>query len=101
MFRHPGKKLKLTALVVAVLGMVVSVALGGGILAGVVKVKAAHKLPYGAGILLGGLVLSWTAGLALHGFGELIEKTKDNNYMLSRIASHTKDMLEDRNAVKK
>lgn len=93
--------MKVTALVVAILGIIASLVLGGGILLGVVGVTKAHKPIYGVGILGGGLVLSWVVGLALYGFGELIEKTKDNNYMLSRIASHTKDMLEDRDVAKK
>ena len=100
MFRHPAKKLKATAMVLAILGAIASVALGAGILLNAVKIRASLKMPLGLGILLGGLALSWTVGLVLHGFGELIEKTKDNNYLISRVASHTKSMLEDQNTPK-
>lgn len=87
-------------MVLAILGAIASVALGAGILLGAVKIRASLKMPLGLGILLGGLALSWTVGLVLHGFGELIEKTKDNNYLISRVASHTKAMLEDQNTPK-
>ena len=43
-------------------------------------------------VIAAALVLAWVLGLIVYGFGELIEKTKDNNYLLARVASHTKEL---------
>lgn len=100
MYHHTSKALKITANVLAVLGIVASIAIGL-MLFGASGVKLlGHSVSAktcrlaGVGVIAAGIVLSWVLGLLIHGFGELLEKTKDNNYLLSRIASHTKEMHE-------
>ncbi len=85
MFRHPAKKLKWTSYLTVIL-------CAGAGAAGAYLLWQRKQTPAAAAALIGGLILAWIAGLAVYGFGELIEKTKDNNYLLSRIASHTKDL---------
>lgn len=91
MFKHPAKKIKATAYVVAAL------CAAGGAAGGYLLFRGKQNLAAAAAVA-GGLVLAWICGLLVFGFGELIEKTKDNNYLLSRIASHTKDLHDTRRA---
>ncbi len=86
MFKHPAKKIKATAYILAAL-CVLAGAAGAYLLW-----TGTHQALAAGAAAVGGLVLAWVLGLALYGFGELIEKTKDNNYLLSRIASHTKEL---------
>ena len=101
MFRHPAKKLKVTAIVVAALLVAACLVAGlilitsNGITLMGHKLAARTAMFGGLGVIVVGCVLAWLVGLVIYGFGELIEKTKDNNYLLSRIASHTKAMHEE------
>ena len=98
MYRHTAKAIKLVANILAALGVLASLALGALLLTGDnVRIAGATlnggaRAVAGIGVIVAGAFLSWTAGLLVHGFGELLEKTKDNNYLLSRIAAHTKDL---------
>ena len=85
MFAHPAKKLKWTAYLVAV------ACLGGGAAGGYLLLQL-KQTPAAIAAVAGGILLAWVLGLVISGFGELIEKTKDNNYLLGRIASHTKEL---------
>ena len=101
MFKHSGKQLKVAAYVMALLGLAASIAVGLELISANRLVVLGHPMGartstlVGLAVMLGGVILSWVLGLAVHAFGELVEKTKDNNYLLSRIAAHTKD-LHDR-----
>ncbi len=86
MFHHAGKKLKVTAMILAAL------IAAAGVWAGFQFFISAGQTWPGIGVAAGGLALAWVLGLSLYGFGELIEKAKDNNYLLSRVAAHTKDL---------
>ncbi len=85
MFKHPGKKLRWTAYLVSLI--CIAAGAGGGYL-----LYREHELLACVLAVVAGLLAAWIFGLLISGFGELIEKTKDNNYLLSRIAAHTKDL---------
>lgn len=89
MFRHPAKKLKVTAYLVFLLFAALGAA-GGYLL-----LQAKQTVPAVMSVIAG-LALAWILGEMVYGFGELIEKTKDNNYLLARIASHTKELQDAR-----
>ncbi len=91
MYRHTAKAIKLVANILAALGVLASLALGALLLTGD-NVRIAGATLNGGARAVAGIILSWVLGLLMHGFGELLEKTKDNNYLLSRIAAHTKDL---------
>ncbi len=90
MFHHSGKKLKVTAYILA------AIFAAAGIAGGYVFISGRGGTLPGVACIAGGLALAWVSGLALYGFGEMVEKTKDNNYLLSRIAAHTKDLHDER-----
>lgn len=98
MYRHTSKLIKLCANIVAILGIAASIALGlllfgsHGITLFGDRITPVTTRILGVVVIVAGIILSWVLGLLMHGFGELLEKTKDNNYLLSRIASHTKEM---------
>ena len=103
MFRHSSKLIKLVANGITALGIILSIAFGlviingnGLKLAGHVLIPARLSMPVGIAVIALGAILSWVAGLLMYGFGELLQKTKDNNYLLSRIAAHTKDLHDQR-----
>ena len=87
MFKHPAKKLKWTSYIAALL------CLGAGVAAAYLLYQRKQLIPAVAAAAAG-VVLAWIVGLVVYGFGGLIEKTKDNNYLLSRIASHTKELQD-------
>ena len=102
MFSHSGQKLKVIAWVLFILGAVVSVALAVVLLSHgafrltlgtlVLKVSKKMSLFLSMGVLLGGAALSYICALMVYGFGELVHKTRENNYLLSRLASHVKNI---------
>ncbi|MBQ6173389.1 MAG: hypothetical protein IJK28_02060 [Clostridia bacterium] len=85
MFKHPAKKLKWTSYIVSLL------CVAGGAFYGYLRFRNKQTL-IAAAVVAAALVLAWVLGLIVYGFGELIEKTKDNNYLLARVASHTKEL---------
>ena len=100
MFKHSGKKLKTVAYVLAGLGVVVSVALALAlVMAGNFKLfghtfGASTRLALALAVFVLGLFFSWVCGLAVYGYAELIEKAKEGEYMLTRIAAHSKEIIE-------
>ena len=103
MFGHTSKTIKLVANALAILGFVLSGILGitiissnGLRLLGHTLIPARLSMPVGIAVIGLGCVLSWVIGLLVYGFGELLQKTKDNNYLLSRIAAHTKDLHDQK-----
>ena len=100
MYKHSGKKLKAVAYVLAGLGAVISVALALALVmtrdAAIpgVTLGASTRLVLAVAVFVLGLFLSWVCGLAVFGYGELIEKSKESEYMLTRIAAHSKEIIE-------
>ena len=100
MFKHPGKKLMKLAVVVLVLGCLLFIGLGaviglyGSKLSGLPRVNPMEFIVIGAAVAVLGVLCSWISALALYAYGSLVDKTRDNNYMLSRIAAHTKEIVE-------
>ena len=105
MFRSTGKRLMTLSKIICGLGMACSVLAGIALIAGLVSISAfglnsSTALKGTGGIVLGvaviavGCFLSWVGSLILYGFGELIHKTKENNFLLQRIAEHTKRQPE-------
>ena len=100
MFKHSGKKLKAVAYVLTGLGAVISVALALALVMGGNFKLLGHtfgsstRLLIAVAVFVLGLFLSWLAGLAVFGYGELIEKAKEGEYMLTRIAAHSKEIIE-------
>ena len=100
MFKHSGKKLKAVAYVLAGLGAVVSATLALALVMGDNFKLLGHtfgssqRLILAVGVFVLGAFLSWLTGLAVFGYGELIEKAKESEYMLTRIAAHSKEIIE-------
>ena len=101
MFKHSGRKLKKFAVVLSVLFIVLSLVAGLGTI--FVSDRLFRRVGIfnqmgwtiiGAGVALVGLVLSLLCGLMLYGYGEVIEKVKESEYMLTRIAAHSKEIVE-------
>lgn len=81
MFENAGEKLKKLALVVAVVGIAASV-IAGFVILGYSAIS---------GLMIGtvGCVFSWAGGLALYGFGELV----DSNQKLLEVSKQQADLL--------
>ena len=100
MFKHPGTKLKTVAYVLTGLGVIISVTLALAlVVTGDFKLLghnfgASTRLVLAVAVFVLGLLFSWIAGLAVFGFAELIEKTKEGEYMLTRIAAHSKEIID-------
>ncbi len=100
MFKHSGSKLKIVAIILAALGALLAV------VAAVALVMAGNfqllghtmtrslRLAAAVGIVVLGVFFSWVVGLVVHGYGELVEKSKECEYMLTRIAAHSKEIIE-------
>lgn len=79
MYNSVGKKLKIIAIVVAVIGCIYSLVIGMYIMAQ--KTLAGASFIYGSMIIILGCLLSWVLSLAIYGFGELfinVEKIANN-----------------------
>lgn len=79
MYNSIGKKLKIIAIVVAVIGCIYSLVIGMYIMAQ--KTLAEASFIYGSMIIILGGLLSWVISLAIYGFGELfinVEKIANN-----------------------
>ena len=74
MFNNIGSKIKSLAIVVTVIGIVVSIIIGLSIIE--------HSISYGLFTIIIGCFISWVSSFFMYGFGELIEKT-------SQIAENT------------
>lgn len=83
MFGNIGGKIKTTAKILCILGIIIS--LVNGILI------ISRSTSYNSTVVLGlvsiivGSLLSWISSFFLYGWGELIEKTGENNEALTRI----------------
>ena len=104
MFNNIGKKIKVLAMVICVIGIIGSVV--WDILYWITYSKAiqsAHYYGYysssgsGAGfgaVLVGilipilGTLFSWIGSFFMYGYGQLIEKTEENNYYLANINAY-------------
>ena len=104
MFKKSGTKIKLIAKILFWLGTACSILAGVGIMIGGLSVSVngqAASVSGASGIVLGlliialGIVSSYISSLILHAYGELVDKTKDSNYLLTRIADHTKHLSVD------
>ncbi|MBR6030138.1 MAG: hypothetical protein IKP40_13725 [Clostridia bacterium] len=106
MFKKSGTKIKLIAKILfwVETACVAFIALGiatapGGINLSMNDPQAARSK--GAAIVLAVLVLilgaasAYITSLLMHAYGELVDKTKDSNYLLTRIADHTKHLSVD------
>ncbi len=95
MFKHSGKKIKVIAVVLTILGFVVSLLGAAAVLMyrgeDGVQMTETVRIVTAVLTLLLGAAGSYVCGLLLHSWGEVVEKTKENNYVLSRIAAHSKE----------
>ncbi len=83
MFNNIGKKIKTLAVVLCILGMVGS--LVGSVLIWTQSDGYEELILLGFAVLLIGCLLSWLCSFFAYGFGQLIEKTEENNYHLNQI----------------
>lgn len=87
MFTNIGRKIKALAWVVCIVGIL------GSFVGAVILWVNAGDYPYGGDelILLGfltlivGSLIFWVVSFFCYGFGQLIEKTEENNYHLNQI----------------
>ena len=88
MFNNIGKKIKVLAWVICIIGMVAS------LIGAIALWISAGTSYYGvnAGLILAGFVTlivgcvaSWVGSFFCYGFGQLIDKTEENNYHLNQI----------------
>ena len=83
MFNNIGKKIKTLAAILCILGMVGS--LVGSVLIWTQSDGYEELILLGFAVLLIGCLLSWLCSFFAYGFGQLIEKTEENNYHLNQI----------------
>lgn len=87
MFNNIGRKIKVLAWVVCIVGMV------GSFIGAVIQWVNAGNYYYGGDTLvlsgfitlIVGALVSWVGSFFTYGFGQLIEKTEENNYHLNQI----------------
>ncbi len=95
MFKHSAKKIKVIAIVLTILGFVVSLLAAATVLMyrGETGVQLTDIVRIVAAVLtlLLGAAGSYICGLILYSWGEVVEKTKESSYVLSRIAAHSKE----------
>ncbi len=121
MFNNIGKKIKILAVVLCILGMIASLigaiaiwstgasvldildgydsynyySRGQSIRSARDDVSVATIL-LGLGVLVFGCLLSWLGSFFAYGFGQLIEKTEENNYHLNQIGHMLHEMKNRR-----
>ena len=77
MFDHIGQRIKTLAVVITVIGMIVSV------IAGCDYIFNKSRRIYGLIIIVGGIIASWASTFILYGFGEIIDKLCDISQSLN------------------
>lgn len=98
MFNNPGKKLQTVAVIMFVLIVITSLALGIVLsfnCGGISCTSASNDISRGSnsnpfvffGILLGGIVFGYVFSLTIYGLGALIESSEKTSERLKRLAS--------------
>ena len=77
MFDQIGQRIKTLAVVITVIGMIVSV------IAGCDYIFNKSRRIYGLIIIVGGIIASWVGSFILYGFGEIIDKLCDISQSLN------------------
>ncbi len=77
MFDQIGQRIKTLAVVITVIGMIVSV------IAGCDYIFNKSRRIYGLIIIVGGIIASWASTFILYGFGEIIDKLCDISQSLN------------------
>ena len=103
MFKHPGTRLMKLSILLLILGILVSAALAVlvALHAEAFSLKDASgavifALTRTTGVIAGivifvlGSLCAYIFSLIIYAFGQLVHHTRENNYLLSRIAEHTK-----------
>ncbi len=106
MFKHPGKKIMGLSVFIFIVGIVLTLCTAGlfvwlgfnaksiTLAQGTVALSGTPLFVTAAAVAALGLLASWVCALCLYAYGSLVDKTRDNNYMLGRIAAHTKEIVE-------
>lgn len=95
MFKHSGKKIKAFAIVLTILGFVLAAACAAAVLLTKisfgVEMNSVTRIIAAIAILILGALGSYVCGLILYSWGEMVERSKESHYILTRIASHSKE----------
>lgn len=104
MFKKSGTKIKLLAKILFWAESLIGILFGAFVMFGrlTVTINQQSFVFSGAKAILAGFVLilvfiacAYVSNLILHSYGEIVDKTKDSNYLLTRIAEHTKRINND------
>lgn len=84
MFSNIGRKIKVLAWVVCIIGMLASF-VGAVRFWSMDSYYGDENILVGFVVLIVGGLISWVGSFFTYGFGQLIEKTEENNYHLNQI----------------
>ena len=80
MFTNIGRKIKILAYVITILGIISSLVVGIYF----ISIDIAESKAYGIAIIILGSLISWASSFVLYGLGQLIEDTAENK-MYNRV----------------
>jgi len=83
MFSNIGRKIRKLSVCISVAGMVTAAAFA--VIIWQNHLLGALSLLYSIIILAGGVLISWVGSFFTYGFGEMIEKTAENNRFLAQL----------------
>ena len=101
MFNDIGKKIKSLARILCVLGITASVLLGAAAIVGMNSFNIPNitaslsNTAYGILIAFVGSIFSWVSNFVLYGFGELVDKTAENEKKTADILMMVRGMAID------
>lgn len=90
MYKNVGKKIQTLAKVIAWIGIVFFIILGGLSLYGGLNTADYNMIAQGIFCLLFGPLVSWLSSLTLVGFGKLIQTTEETKAEVEKIAAEVK-----------